>query len=166
MSEIKVVPCPQCGTTNPYKRECALERRVDLPKDAATKFKVLDDVIRRVPGKGQYGVITKVYQTDTAPELYCVLWDNGNVRPESGISASALKLKNPHDNSPEAEQKYRSLIGKKVEKVSGKPFKSTYKLNTVKDVFKHPETGYLCFTFEQDESYVECFRCIAVKGHQ
>lgn len=52
-----------------------------------------------------------------------------------------------------------SYIGLKVEKISKKPFKSTYKINTIKGYFIHPVLNILCFIFEEDSSYVECRRC-------
>jgi hypothetical protein len=52
-----------------------------------------------------------------------------------------------------------NLIGIKVEKVSRKPFKSGLLVNTVKGYSTNPYTGKLCFTFEEDDSAVECFRC-------
>lgn len=50
-------------------------------------------------------------------------------------------------------------IGKRCMKLTRKPFKSTFKTNTIKGTMSHPVTGRLCYTFEEDESYVECFRC-------
>lgn len=47
------------------------------------------------------------------------------------------------------------MIGKFVCKISGKPFKSTFKYAKVKDVVKHPyREGELAFTFEEDDSVV------------
>ena len=65
--------------------------------------------------------------------------------------------------SPEEIAKFKSMIGVRVYKNSNKPFKSGEKINTVKgaDVI-HPVTNRLCFTFEEDETYVECHRCLAV----
>jgi len=64
---------------------------------------------------------------------------------------------------------YENNIGEKVSKksVSGKrkklrqpkPFKSRSKVNTIKGVITHPELGIPAYTFEEDESYVECRRC-------
>lgn len=50
-------------------------------------------------------------------------------------------------------------IGTKVEKVSGKPFKSKLKINTVKGLVSHPTLNIPCFTFEEDDSFVEVRRC-------
>jgi len=53
------------------------------------------------------------------------------------------------------------LIGKKVIKYpSNKPFKSGFKVNTVKSIITHEITGRPAFTFEEDDSYVECRQCI------
>ncbi len=60
------------------------------------------------------------------------------------------------------------FVGKKCEKQTGrgtaKPFKSGKRINTIKGVIRHkvlPER--FAFTFEEDDSYVECGRCIIVK---
>jgi hypothetical protein len=56
-------------------------------------------------------------------------------------------------------------IGKKTRKTSmnnrePKPFKSGFKINTIKGVIDHPKLNCLAYIFEEDESYVECRRCI------
>lgn len=56
-------------------------------------------------------------------------------------------------------------IGNKTKKTSmnnrePKPFKSGLKINTIKDVINHPQLNVPAYTFEEDESYVECRRCI------
>ena len=65
----------------------------------------------------------------------------------------------------------RLNIGKKVSKTSPvrtsgrltpKPFKSGSKFNTVKDVIMHPILNIPAYTFEEDESYVECRRCVVI----
>jgi hypothetical protein len=57
-------------------------------------------------------------------------------------------------------------IGKKVTKCSigeqkrnGKKFKSGLLENTIKDVVIHDFINEPAYTFEEDESYVECRRC-------
>ena len=63
---------------------------------------------------------------------------------------------------------YEYFIGEKVAKenikkgkkiFNRKPFKSTRLINTIKGVITHPELGLPAYTFEEDESYVECRRC-------
>ena len=53
-------------------------------------------------------------------------------------------------------------IGNKVCKKTGKPFKSTFKENTVRGIINHPEINKPAFVFEEDDSYVECRRCLCV----
>ena len=53
-------------------------------------------------------------------------------------------------------------IGKKCYKKSGKPFKSKSKVNTIKGIITHPNLDFFCYTFEEDDSYVECRRCIVL----
>lgn len=67
----------------------------------------------------------------------------------------------PRIDTHEEIQEYKTMIGKKVHKFhSKKPFKSGEKINTVKNATHiHERTGRLCYHFEEDESYVECFRC-------
>ena len=43
-----------------------------------------------------------------------------------------------------------------------KPFKSGLMINTVKDVINHPILNIPAFTFYEDDSFVECRRCIIV----
>ena len=54
------------------------------------------------------------------------------------------------------------LIGRKVMKRTGKPFKSTLKTNTIKSVITHEITGRPAFTFYEDDSYVELHKCSMV----
>jgi hypothetical protein len=60
---------------------------------------------------------------------------------------------------------YETMIGKKVTKTSKlgtkpKPFKSQLLVNTVKGIINHPILNIPAFTFEEDDSYVECRRCV------
>jgi hypothetical protein len=62
--------------------------------------------------------------------------------------------------------KWNAMIGSKVWKnhktasqFQPKPFKSGLKVNTVTGVVEHEQTGRLGFTFAEDDSVVECFRC-------
>ena len=62
---------------------------------------------------------------------------------------------------------YESWIGQKVRKTSGqfnqlspKPFKSGSKTNTVKGVVNHSQLDIPAFTFLEDDSIVECRRCL------
>ena len=59
-------------------------------------------------------------------------------------------------------------VGKRTHKTSKngtepKPFKSGFKTNTIKGVVEHPQLKVPAYTFEEDESYVECRRCIIVQ---
>jgi len=51
-------------------------------------------------------------------------------------------------------------IGKKVIKLSGKPFKSSFKMNTIRGIIDHPvlisEQAYI---FHEDDSYVSIKMC-------
>jgi len=51
------------------------------------------------------------------------------------------------------------IDGLKVKKDTGKPFKSTFKVNTVKSEIIHPITGRPAYTFYEDDSYVEVRMC-------
>ena len=54
------------------------------------------------------------------------------------------------------------LIGKQVRKTSNKPFKSGNKINTVKGIMVNPQTQRPAFFFADDDSNVECWRCVGV----
>ena len=60
------------------------------------------------------------------------------------------------------EEEAKENIGKKVTKTSAKqkPFKSGLKINTINGVINHPTLNIPAYTFEEDDSYVECRRCI------
>lgn len=68
--------------------------------------------------------------------------------------------------SPAREAEWEKMIGQQVwknpkttSKFEPKPFKSGNKINTVRGVLYHPLTKNLCFTFFEDNTFVECFRC-------
>lgn len=52
--------------------------------------------------------------------------------------------------------KWEAHIGKMVEKKSGKPFKSTLLRNKIKGLIMSPITNKFAFTFQEDDSFVEC----------
>lgn len=60
---------------------------------------------------------------------------------------------------------YKSWIGKKVVKKSGKKFKSKSKVNTVREIGLHlilsqkKQKPVWAFAFEEDDSYVSCESC-------
>ena len=56
-----------------------------------------------------------------------------------------------------------ALFRCKVQKISTKPFKSGLKINTVKGLTIHPKMKNMCYTFKEDGSYVECWRCKKVQ---
>lgn len=59
-------------------------------------------------------------------------------------------------------------IGTKVYKPSGKPFKSTFKVNTISGVVEHPYkkdkngVGVPSYTFIEDDSIVEVAMCKSI----
>ena len=70
------------------------------------------------------------------------------------------------------ESFYENNIGEKVAKqnikkgvkiFNRKKFKSESLINTIKGVTTHPELGIPAYTFEEDDSYVECRRCKILK---
>jgi hypothetical protein len=58
---------------------------------------------------------------------------------------------------------YSHMIGKKVSKVRKdrvpKPFKSGFKVNTVKEITINPNTQKPAFLFIEDDSVVDCHIC-------
>lgn len=53
----------------------------------------------------------------------------------------------------------RPLSDKNIKKYKIKPFKSGFKTNTIKGVIPHPILNIPSYTFEEDDSCVECRRC-------
>jgi hypothetical protein len=58
---------------------------------------------------------------------------------------------------------FNNLISRKVRKRSNKPFKSGNKVNTVSDMLFSRELNKWVFTFVEDKSSVECWRCLLVE---
>lgn len=60
-------------------------------------------------------------------------------------------------------------IGTKVYKSSGKPFKSTFKINTIREIVEHPYKkdkdgkGVPSYTFFEDDSIVEASMCKTIE---
>lgn len=54
------------------------------------------------------------------------------------------------------------VIGTKVVKHSGKPFKSGKKEGTISGLTTNPHTGKVAYTFEEDGSVVDAYQCKAV----
>ena len=50
-------------------------------------------------------------------------------------------------------------VGDKVSKLSGKPFKSGDKVNTVKEFTINPNTQKIALTFIEDDSIVDAYIC-------
>jgi len=72
------------------------------------------------------------------------------------------------------KKKLERNIGKKCRKTAvseknklkykPKPFKSGLKINTIKGVITHKQLeGQMAYTFEEDDSYVECRRCEVIE---
>lgn len=67
---------------------------------------------------------------------------------------------------------YRENIGKQVAKckhggsvprsTNVKPFKSKQIVNTVRGTINHPQLNVPAYTFYEDDSYVDCARCVVV----
>lgn len=47
----------------------------------------------------------------------------------------------------------------RVRKISGKPFKSKEKINTVKAITVNPYTGLIAYSFLEDDSIVDLKQC-------
>lgn len=99
-------------------------------------------------------------ESKTTPKIVFTFLQDSDV---DGLIATLNKIK-------EIKKDYETLliykkdaennIGEKVFKISGKPFKSGNKINTVKEVVIHPVLkNKLTYTFQEDESYVECHKC-------
>lgn len=68
--------------------------------------------------------------------------------------------------TPEQQELLKN-VGKYVQRIGNhnggttrvRPFKSTFKINTIKGVIEHPITKRWAYTFYEDDSYVECRMC-------
>jgi hypothetical protein len=77
-------------------------------------------------------------------------------RDEDGFWAWGVK---PQETPTGPITNPEDAIGKQVFKLSGKPFKSKAKYNTVKEVTVNPHTKLPAFTFEEDSSIVDAHIC-------
>jgi hypothetical protein len=73
-----------------------------------------------------------------------------------------LTQQHKDDLGVEIKSTLMKFIGTSVSKRSNKPFKSGSVVNTIKDVVVHPNINRLGFSFEEDDSVVECWRCVTV----
>jgi len=65
----------------------------------------------------------------------------------------------------DAAEVFAPNIGKRVKKKSNKAFKSGEKINTVTGIIINKELGNVaCYTFAEDETWVECFRCVLAEN--
>ena len=72
------------------------------------------------------------------------------------VSSKATRIENR--NKP--VEFFQDWVSKKVYKqTSLNPFKSTFFVNTVKSVTINVKTGLPAFTFEEDDSVVDCWIC-------
>jgi hypothetical protein len=61
---------------------------------------------------------------------------------------------------PQHPQQYEQWLGRRVTKITRKPFKSGSRSNTVKGIIEHPVLKHKpAFTFDEDESFVACHVC-------
>lgn len=68
--------------------------------------------------------------------------------------------------TPENKAIYETMIGIQVFKTSKKPFKSGEKIGTISGFGEpNPYTNRMTFTFLEDDSTVECFRCKILKDY-
>lgn len=61
--------------------------------------------------------------------------------------------------TPKQLAMWQSMIGERIWKKSRKPFKSKLQVNTVTGITTHPYRDSPCFTFKEDDSFVECIKC-------
>jgi hypothetical protein len=73
-----------------------------------------------------------------------------------------ISLENAKTNIGKKVKKTAQLAKNKVEFLQPKPFKSKLQINTIKDVITHPILNLPAYTFIEDDSYVECRRCIII----
>lgn len=94
------------------------------------------------------------------------MWNNRVFHSETGDMTYAILDRDTVDKKSkfiyDLDSVAEDYIGRQVEKVSGKPFKSKQKVNTVAQVLhtnqlsKDPHPSRPAFKFEEDEGVVEC----------
>jgi len=77
-----------------------------------------------------------------------------------GHGSMGWKYETSSRKSTSEDQPINDYIGRRVVKESGKPFKSGGKINTIAGMTLHPKLNTPCWTFKEDDSYVECRQCI------
>lgn len=58
------------------------------------------------------------------------------------------------------------MIGNMVYKISGKPFKSRLKINTIKGFLFDKRFNKLAYTFNEDDSFVHCDKCLIIERNE
>lgn len=65
-------------------------------------------------------------------------------------------------NKGKKVKKTSKLAKNKLDFLQPKPFKSKLQINTIKDVIIHPVLNVPAYLFIEDDSYVECRRCVII----
>lgn len=55
-----------------------------------------------------------------------------------------------------SKEEYALWVGKRVCKLTGRSFKSERKFNIARGLTTNPNSGRIAFTFEEDDSVVDC----------
>lgn len=69
-----------------------------------------------------------------------------------------------HELQSMTKTELEQMIGRKVCKLSDRPFKSGSKVNTIASVVKHAHIQAWSFTFKEDDSVVEARQCRVVEN--
>lgn len=68
-------------------------------------------------------------------------------------------MKNKKLDKFSCESEWQNWIGQKIEKHSGKPFKSSKKIGIPIAIETNPNSGKLAFRMKDDETLVDCYQC-------
>lgn len=111
--------------------------------------------VRNLGGENEVAIVT-----DIKPNGDCVFVSDEYSR-KSNIDQINRNLQNI-DYTKTYALAYDKWVGAKISKISGKPFKSGLKIDTVKEFGANPATGNPAFIMESCGSCVECRVCFFV----
>jgi len=141
--------------------------------------KSIEDAVRRYPALKQTVNLAKEFGV-TLLKHYAKFTNKGAVCQHLWLTKTSFDptqdwqtnqtllgwLKNCKQYQTQMLNDRKKDIGKQVckcsvrdKRINRKPFKSGQLINTIKDVVTHPILGVLAYTFEEDNSMVECRRC-------
>lgn len=122
------------------------KRRADLLQDRLKRMVELFDTYSEAAEKS----VDFDHGTDNLEHLITMDAQKDAAKDIQTQPVPVIAFTNPH---------LYAAIGTKVIKQTALPFKSTFRINTVKGYCFHPITARPCYLFEEDDSHVETRMC-------